>query len=92
MPLLSEMARKLVPDVVVMDVSMRGMNGIAATRAIRTELPNVQVIALSMFEEAQHGRTMRATGALAYLNKMGPSATLIDTIRSCRRQGSHSVA
>jgi signal transduction histidine kinase/CheY-like chemotaxis protein len=85
-----EMAKKLVPDVVVMDVNMRGMNGIEATRAIRTSLPNVQVIALSMFEEAQHGRTMRAAGALAYLSKMGPSTILIETIRSSRKEASPS--
>ena len=79
-----EMAKKLTPDVVVMDVNMRGMNGIEATRAIKSTLPSVQVVALSMFEEAQHGRTMRAAGALAYLSKTGPSTLLIDTIRSCR--------
>ncbi len=80
-----EMAKKLTPDVVIMDVNMRGMNGIEATRAIRTTLPTVQIVALSMFEEAQHGRTMRAAGALAYLSKTGPSVLLIDTIRSCRK-------
>jgi len=79
-----EMAIVLIPDVVVMDINMRGMNGIEATRAIRSTLPSVQVVALSMFEEVQHGRTMRAAGALAYLSKTGPPSILIDTIRSCR--------
>jgi DNA-binding NarL/FixJ family response regulator len=78
------MAQELIPDVVVMDINMRGMNGIEATRAIRSMLPDLQVVALSMFEEAQHGRTMRAAGALAYLSKTEPPPILIDTIHSCR--------
>ena len=67
-----------------MDVQMPVMNGIEATRAIRSTLPSVEVVALSMFEEAQHGRTMRAAGALAYLSKTEPPSILIDTIHSCR--------
>src|SRR5512145_3324438 len=43
-----EMARELLPDVVVMDISMPDLNGIEATREIQREAPGVRVIALSM--------------------------------------------
>ncbi len=42
-----------------MDVSLPGMNGVEATRAIRAELPDVQVIGLSMFEESERAAAMR---------------------------------
>ena len=42
-----EKARELLPDVIVMDVSMPGMNGVEATRIIKKELPQIGIIALT---------------------------------------------
>ncbi len=75
-----ESARRLRPAVVLMDLSMPGMNGIDATRAIRTEMPDIQVIGLSMFEEQERAEAMLAAGAAAYLTKTGDPATLVATI------------
>ncbi len=63
------MARELVPDVVLMDLLMPVMDGIAATAKIRAELPEVEVIALtSVLEDASVSGAVRA-GAIGYLLK-----------------------
>lgn len=77
-----ELARRLLPDVILMDSSMPGMDGVAATRAIHAELPHVRIIGLSMFEEADRASAMCAAGAVRYLTKSGSSDVLLATIRS----------
>ncbi|MBN1566402.1 MAG: response regulator [Acidobacteria bacterium] len=80
-----DMARRLRPNVAIMDVNMPGMNGIDATRIITSEDPQCRVIALSMYSEAEMETAMREAGAVHYLIKSGPSGALIDAIRSCVR-------
>jgi CheY-like chemotaxis protein len=80
-----EQAKDLRPNVVVMDVSMPLLDGIAATRRLRIELPDMTVIGLSMFEEGEIERKMIEAGAAAYLKKSGPSALLLSAIRACRK-------
>lgn len=77
-------ALKLKPDVVLMDVSLPGMNGVEATRLIRQQLPGTQVIGLSMFKEAKVADEMMDAGACAYLVKSGPTDSLISSILACR--------
>ncbi len=76
-----ELTRRLKPDVVMMDISMPGMNGIDATRRIKSELPGVRVIGLSMHGGNQHETAMRRAGADAYLNKGGTGEELLRAIR-----------
>jgi len=77
-----ELAHRLTPDVVIMDVSMPRLNGVEATRRILAERPGVRVIGLSMHEEAGMAATMRRAGAAAYLTKGGPAEDLVAAIRA----------
>lgn len=75
-----ELCRTLRPNIVVMDITMPGMSGIDATRAIRRECPGVEVIGLSMHEKADVAAAMRDAGASAYFRKDDPSDGLIAAI------------
>jgi DNA-binding NarL/FixJ family response regulator len=60
---------------------MPDMNGVEATSRITAEMPAVRVIGLSMFD-VDYGENMRKAGAVAYLNKGGPSRDLFAAIRA----------
>jgi signal transduction histidine kinase/CheY-like chemotaxis protein len=76
-----DLVRSLVPDVVLMDVSMPVMGGIAATRAIRDACPAVRVIGLSAAEDPAQEEAMRQAGAAAYLRKSQLAEALLTAIR-----------
>jgi signal transduction histidine kinase len=75
-----ELAHQFRPDVIVMDIGMPEMDGIEATRRIKAELPDVRVIALSMFEGDHVSRSMRDAGAEAFVSKTASSAELLKAI------------
>src|SRR5829696_5240757 len=75
------MARELHPDVVLMDLLMPVMNGVEATKAIRSEMPDVEVIALtSVLEDVSVTGAIRA-GAMGYLLKDSQAEELHRAIR-----------
>ena len=76
---LCETAR---PDVVLMDMVMPGMDGAAATRAIREECPHIQVIALTSFKEEELVEGALRAGAIGYLLKNVSANELAAAIRA----------
>jgi DNA-binding NarL/FixJ family response regulator len=77
-----ELARQLHPQVVLMDLLMPGMGGVAAIAAIRSEMPEVEVIALtSVLEDAAVTGAIRA-GAIGYLLKNTEADELRQAIKS----------
>src|SRR5437016_7345687 len=64
-----EKVKTLVPDVVLMDVSMPRMGGVEAPRQIKPEFPNIEVVALTMFDEQQYIFDLFLAGATGYLLK-----------------------
>ena len=77
-----DLAYRLRPDVVVMDISMPLMDGVEATRQIKIHLPSTRVIGLSMNTDARTAERLRTAGAEACLSKTGASDQLLATIRN----------
>ena len=79
--------RRVLPEVVLMDLVMRGMDGIAATMLIGAEFPKVQVIGLSSFAtDSEEAGDLKNAGAVAYICKGEDSLTdkVVAAIRTCR--------
>jgi two-component system response regulator NreC len=74
--------RQLKPDVVLMDVVMPGMSGIAATRSIKAAYPETNVLALTMHEDEQYFFEMLMAGATGYVPKRAAPDDLISAIRA----------
>jgi DNA-binding NarL/FixJ family response regulator len=75
-------ARRLRPQIVVMDISMPELNGIDATRKMLAEIPGIKVIALSMNSDRRYVLAMFKAGAVGYLLKNSASEELISAVRA----------
>jgi DNA-binding NarL/FixJ family response regulator len=76
-----ELAQRLRPDIVVMDVRMPVLSGIEATRQIRSTLPEVQVLVLTAHDDDQYVFSLLQAGASGYLLKSAPVSDLIRAVR-----------
>ena len=77
-----ELSRDLDPDVVVMDLTMPGMNGIEATRLITNEVPGVKVLCLSVHSDTQFISAVLDAGASGYLLKECAFEELVTAIHT----------
>lgn len=73
---------KLTPDVVLMDLRMPVLNGVAATRQISEFAPNSRVIVLTTFDDDEYVFDGLRAGAVGYLLKDVPSTKLVEAIRA----------
>jgi DNA-binding NarL/FixJ family response regulator len=72
----------LHPDVVLMDLRMPVLDGVAATRRLRQELPTCKIIVLTTFDDDDHVFDGLRAGAVGYLLKDVPSEKLVEAIRA----------
>ena len=76
------MARELSPDVVLMDINMPGMNGLAVTEVLRKEVPNMKVLILSVHSNKEYIFRVIQAGAHGYVSKEAPPEELVRAIES----------
>ncbi len=87
-----ELAGTLTPDVVVMDVAMQDLNGIEATRQIRSACPDVKVLALSSHADGRYVAAMLDAGACGYVLKANAYDDLRRALDAARRGKSYLCA
>ena len=78
-------AREYVPDVVLMDLVMPGMDGVEATRKVKDISPRTQIIILTSFHEDEHIFPALQAGAISYLLKDVKAAELVEAIRKASK-------
>ncbi|MGD0263291.1 MAG: response regulator transcription factor [Verrucomicrobiota bacterium] len=74
--------RELLPDVVLMDISMPGMNGLAVTEVLRKELPQIKVLILSVHHNKESIFRVIQAGAHGYVSKEAPPEEVLRAIES----------
>jgi DNA-binding NarL/FixJ family response regulator len=82
-------ALALKPDVVVMDISMPGMNGLAATRALKREQPGTAIITLTRHTEDAYLQELLRAGVSGYVLKRSAPAELLHAIRGVAAGGQY---
>ncbi|MDP2917704.1 MAG: response regulator transcription factor [Dehalococcoidia bacterium] len=80
-----EKVRQLAPQVVLMDIAMPVLGGLEATRRIHKENPNVQILALTQYEDSEYILSMLRAGAKGYISKTAPAPELVSAIRTVYR-------
>lgn len=77
-----DLVEKLQPDVVLMDIRMPIMDGVAATKAIQNRFPDTKVLVLTTFDDDEYVKAALQNGAIGYLLKDTPSEELAVAIRA----------
>ena len=80
-----EMVEKLQPDVVLMDIRMPVMDGVAATREIKSRFAQTKILVLTTFDDDEYIKAALQYGAMGYLLKDTPSEELAVAIRAVYR-------
>lgn len=80
-----QMAKKLCPDVVVMDIAMPSLNGLEATRQITKDCPNARVLILSSYSDDEYVQQLTEAGAAGYLVKQTAANDLLKAIREAKK-------
>lgn len=87
-----ELAAALAPDLMLVDVGMKGMNGIELAMALRQRHPAIKVLMLSMYDNREYVRSALRAGARGYVLKESPAAEILAAIEAVRSGGTHFSA
>ena len=79
---LFEMLEQLNPDIVITDIAMPGMGGLAVIEKLHAEYPHIGVVALTLFDTAQHREAALAAGAHSFVAKAILYTDLMDAIQT----------
>ena len=79
--LVVELAERHEPHVVLMDLSMPGIDGLEATLALKQHFPDIEVVMLSMTDDADGIGSVLAGGASVFLHKATPAADIVRTLK-----------
>jgi len=71
-----------LPDIILTDIKMPGMDGLSVTRALKVKYPSLGIIALSMFDDETNIMQMFAAGAFGYLLKTSSEADIVHAVRT----------
>ena len=80
-----ERVEACMPDVIIMDVSLPGMSGAEATRALREHHPDIPILALTIHEDERYFFQMLDAGAAGYLPKRAAPTDLVNAIRTIQQ-------
>ena len=86
-PEVLRLTKKLKPDVVLMDIKLPHLDGISATRQIRKDMPDTNILILSAYEDESHVLEAIQAGANGYLSKMLPASELIRALKTFAADG-----
>jgi DNA-binding NarL/FixJ family response regulator len=84
-----EKVQALNPDIVLMDLAMRNMGGLEATRIIRREFPSSRVIAVTQYDDSEYVIPVVEAGARGFVNKMASPMELTSAIQAVYRGESY---
>jgi two-component system, NarL family, response regulator NreC len=84
-----ELSQKLMPDIILMDVSMPDMNGLKATEKIRQECPSIKVLALTRHNDQGYLHEIMRAGAAGYVLKQNTAAELIRAMQAVATGGNY---
>ena len=80
-----EQCRRTAPELVLMDLTMAGRGGVAATRDLRRTFPDVKVVVVTMHEDAAFARQAFLAGAAGYVLKKSLAGELVKALRVVQR-------
>jgi DNA-binding NarL/FixJ family response regulator len=84
-----QLCKKAMPDLVLMDIGLPGMNGIEATTELLRHCPGVKIVILSMYDDENSVVSAIRSGARAFVLKKASSGELLDALRTVARGGSY---